>query len=137
VEDRWPLGAERRRDYLVRVGFERRPQCIDGVGEPRLLAHVGSKVAASPRYLRDARQDLLRVPGQCRGEDGVPALEQLCDAGSHQRVADPEVVEEGERLVAAHGREPQRELGELDGQRVEVHAVEAALGHETLNLEQR
>ena len=107
MEDRRPLGAERRGDGLVREGFERCPQRIDGLGEPRLVVHVASTVAASPRYLRDARQHLLRVPGQCRGEDGVPALEELRNAGSHQRVPDPEVVEEGERLVAAYGREPQ------------------------------
>ena len=43
---------------------------------------------------------------------------------------------EGERLAAAHRGQPQRKLGELDGHRIQVHPVEAALGHSPLDLRQ-
>jgi hypothetical protein len=40
------------------------------------------------------------------------------------------VVDEGERVLPGQGREPQRDLGEVDGDGVAVDAVEAALGDE-------
>ena len=46
-----------------------------------------------------------------------------------QGVAVPQgVVQEGERMVLRQGREPQRQLGEVHGHGVAIHAVEAALG---------
>ena len=47
-------------------------------------------------------------------EQGIAALER--------------VVEEGEGPVALQGDEPEGELGHLHGHRVDVHAVEAAVG---------
>ena len=47
--------------------------------------------------------------------------------GAEQGVADLDVVvEEGQRLAGRHGREPEADLGEVGGHRVDVDAVEAA-----------
>ena len=52
---------------------------------------------------------------------------QQLRGGAQQCVADAEVrVEERERPVGVEGFQPQRHLGDLDGQVVEVHAVDAA-----------
>ena len=59
-----------------------------------------------------------------RGVGDVVAQQRR--GGAQQCVADPEVgVEERERAVGVEGFQPQRDLGDLDGQVVEVHAVDA------------
>ena len=54
-------------------------------------------------------------------------------SGAEQGVADLDVVvEEGQRLAGCHGLEPQADLGEVGGHRVEVDAVDAA-GHDVVH----
>ena len=49
----------------------------------------------------------------------------------HQRVPGPErVVQKGQRVVLRQRDEPEGQLGEIHGERVPVHAVEALLGDE-------
>ena len=58
-------------------------------------------------------------------------LQLLQRGDAQQRIAALEgVVEEGEGPVLLQRDEPERELGHLDGHGVDVHAVEAAVGHE-------
>ena len=53
-----------------------------------------------------------------------------------QRIAAADgVVEELERLVLGQRQQPQRQLGHLDGQRVLVHAVQAALGDQAAGID--
>ena len=48
-----------------------------------------------------------------------------------ERVAVPQrVVEERERMLTRQRHEPQRQLRQIDGDRVLIHAVQAALGHQ-------
>ncbi len=52
---------------------------------------------------------------------------ELLEVDAEQRVAAAQgVIEEGEGPVLVEGDEPERELGHLHGERVLVHAVEAA-----------
>jgi len=54
-------------------------------------------------------------------------------AGAKERIAAADVViEEAQRPVAGEGLDPERHLGELDGGRVVVHAVETPLDDTTL-----
>ena len=61
--------------------------------------------------------------------DGMLIDGNLAQPGANEGVAGAEmVVEKAQGAVFGGGREPERELGEFDGQRVEVHAVDALLG---------
>ena len=63
-----------------------------------------------------------------RGVGDVVAQQRRRSA--QQRVADPEVaVQEREWAFGVEGFQPQRDLGDLDGQVVEVDAVDAAFDH--------
>jgi hypothetical protein len=54
---------------------------------------------------------------------------KLRDARPDERVARPQVmVEERERTVLGDGGEPEAQLGEVDGERVRVHTIDARLG---------
>jgi len=72
------------------------------------------------------------------GKQGLGPLLRLlpvegCDllAGqAHQGIAVLQgVVHEGEGVVPGQGHEPQGQLGQVDGEGVLVHSVQAALGH--------
>ena len=65
------------------------------------------------------------------GECGVgDVFAQQSWGGSEKGVSHLEVgVEEGERPGAVEGLEPQCDLGDLDSEVVDVHAVDAALDH--------
>ena len=55
---------------------------------------------------------------------------ELVHAGQAEQAvaADEPVVQEAERALAVHGDQPQRQLGHLDGERVDVRPVQAVLG---------
>ena len=65
--------------------------------------------------LLGAEREVLDLFDGTDAQQGIAALER--------------VVEEGERPVALQGDEPEGELGHLHGHRVDVHAIEAAVGH--------
>ena len=71
----------------------------------------------------------LAVPARVEVRDA-----ELLEVGdAEQRVAGAEgVVDERERAVLGERDQPQRELGHLDGHRVLVDAVQAALGDEAV-----
>ena len=63
----------------------------------------------------------------------VKRLELIKIRQPKERVATPKrVVDERKRTVSPHGLKPQRDLGDLDGQRVLVDSVETTLGDESL-----
>ncbi len=82
-------------------------------------------------------EDRARVAPETFGEEVALGGEQLGQLGAYERVAGAQVGQEGQRLVAAHRAQPQREAGQLDGHRVEIDAVETALGHQPLDVGQR
>jgi hypothetical protein len=60
---------------------------------------------------------------------------QLRDSRPEERVAGTQmVVEERKWAVLRHRHEPKAELGEIHGERVEVDAVDARLGHPPLPI---
>ena len=79
------------------------------------------QVLAHPHDL-EAGLELRRIPLPVERLDLRPGE-------ADQGVAVPQgVVQEGERVVLGQGGEPQRQLGEVHGHGVAVHAVEATLG---------
>ena len=80
------------------------------------------------------------VPGVRRREEaGVErAARDLIAAEADEGVAVAEgVVDERQRLIARGADEPEREAGEVDGERVPVDAVEATPGDEAAGVEER
>jgi hypothetical protein len=57
---------------------------------------------------------------------------------SDERIAAAErVVDEGKRVIFGEGREPERKLGQVDGEGVLVHAVKTSLRHHPAGVQQR
>ena len=46
------------------------------------------------------------------------------------------VIEKGELVIASQRRKPQRELGEIDGHLILVHAIQALLSNQPACVEQ-
>jgi len=123
----------------ARVGLAERG--LDGGQALLLRVYVLAGVRRGARQLAQGRDH-----GVARLREGVLVEEQLAllghgllvgwgrqsgDLGTDQRVAAAQVVvEEGEWLSLRYRLQPQRELRQLDGQRVQVHAVDAALDHQ-------
>ena len=86
------------------------------------------KASSSARYIAPRIQTIcVTSPAFASNE----RFSKLAFVDAEQRVAAAQgVVEEGEGPVLCERHQPERELRHLDGQRVLVHAVEAALGHE-------
>ena len=104
--------------------------------------------AQSPSGRARAARAAPRARGRPRGASLGPASRALPhtprDGGdliageADERVAVAErVVHERERALAGEGDEPQREPSEVHGERVAIHAVEAALGDEPPRMEER
>ena len=54
-------------------------------------------------------------------------MQELIEPGANQRIARFDlVVEEGERQAAVEGFDPEAQPAKLDGQRVEINAVDAS-----------
>ena len=91
------------------------------------LAQLGAPGPGASRMRTASNAGRLGVPVE--GLD-LPPRE------AHQRVAVPQrVVEEGEGVVPGQRRQPERQLGQVHGHRVLVHAVEAALGDQAAGVE--
>ena len=87
-------------------------------GLRRLVAHqLPKQRQAGLRFVPVRRRDLIR---------GQP----------HQAVAAfQRVIEEGEFMVARQCRQPQRQPRQIDRARVLIHAIEAALRHQTAGMQ--
>jgi len=132
VEGAADVLAETRAEVLVGVLLEWSSEALGGACEALLLVHVGLPA----RDRRVALDQRLRLAGEPLGEHVLTSREQGAEVSTHQRVALAQVVQEREWLVRLRGGEPQSESRQLDRERVEVHAVEAALRHEPLDLPQ-
>lgn len=130
----------------------------DRIAEPGEVGHLG---LAAPQQVREldlaellgerlhrrpvggeAREPLAHEPVEEAGAVllGPRPVEvdafELVEVEAHEAVARPErVVEEGELVVLRERLEPERELGELDRERVPVDPVEAAGGDEPLGVQ--
>ena len=61
---------------------------------------------------------------------------ELLARKTHERVAAADgVVEKGKRMVTCQRGQPQRKLGEIDGHRVAIDAVETALRHQPARVQ--
>ena len=80
--------------------------------------------------LAERRDDLLVVAVERRERGVGQAGGEQRGRGAEQGVADLDVgVEEAERPAGLHALQPQADLGQLGGHRVEVDAVDAAVDH--------
>ena len=100
--------------------------------ESATSAAVASAILLTNRTMLDGPQERLVVEAE---EPSAGGRLQILERRPDQRVAAAQVmVEEVERRAQREGVEPQADLGQLDGHRVEIDAVDAAL--EDVPLEQ-
>ena len=104
----------------------------DGVGDrdAGLAEQVVLALAFGGVLLLQRRADLAVVAFD-RGEGGVgQAFGEQGGGDAEQGVADADVlVEVGQRLAGFQGFQPERDLGQFGGHRVDVYAVDAAADH--------
>jgi len=113
----------------IRLGLGQQRRLALGVAH---LQHLEALQLApfGPRFLHQPPVLLVKERHLRPAHAVAPAHERVL-VRPHQRVAVLQgVVEEGEGAAPVQRHQPQRQLGHLHRQRVLVHAVEAAIGHQ-------
>lgn len=160
-----PACRVRGEHALLHLGQPRRPVARTGAGEERPQHRVGDQMRAFQRggggtvaaFLRGIGRDLRlgpHQPAQFGGGVDAVADDRLDEAvlarhriprhrddlgigQADQAVATAQHrVEEGEFMRARQRFQPERQLGEIDRQRVAVDAAQAMLRHQPLGMEQ-
>ena len=110
---------------------------LDAAEQRRGLAHLGHVGVGHLLDLLHPFGGGLDAGDGARGEQPSELAQVLAGVGhaqTDQRIAAAQVVvEERERRADGEAVQPQRHLGELDGERVLVYAVDAPLQHHSSN----
>lgn len=137
METRPPLGYPKPFKRLLREYLEGNPQTVDLVREPAFLARIRAGVGRSPLKVIHLPQERTGRGGKVRLQESGHGVEQRFVVRADQRVADAQIAEERQRLSFSRSDEPERQPRQLDSQRVEIDAVDAALRDEPAQVRER